>query len=103
VYSYRFASKVVTDFEEKYARVVLFVGEKLQMLPEEFRNYLVNQFQHNNRRWNVTREALKLIDKHDQYEMLGKLTPSEFVQYVTCVKSLAVDWLLDHESLDKHS
>ena len=101
VYSYRYAVLVVDRFIDSYSRVINFVAKKLWMDPKELRDMLVNQFMHKNARWNVTRDMFKKIDRQDLYDELSVYDKETFVKYLTCVKSLSEDWLIDHEKLRK--
>jgi hypothetical protein len=100
-YPYLYAESVVDSFIDSWGRVTIFVAKKSGMTPSAFRNLLVKTFMYRNGRWNVTRDLLKYIDRHNLYNEMAFYDRSDFQKYLTCVKSLVEDDLIDSEKLQK--
>lgn len=98
-YPYHYSEQVIAEFENKYARVMLFISKKLGFTPKYFRLMLINAFMNHNGHWNVVRETLKYVDRHDLYGLIATMTKEEAVKYLTSVRTIVEDWLIDDEKL----
>jgi len=101
VYSRDYAEKIIQQFIDSYARVLIFVAKKLRIDPKTFRDILINAFIYRNASWNCLRDALKYIDKHDLYKELSSYHGEVFKNYLTDVKYIVTDTLIDEKKLDK--
>lgn len=98
-YSFSYSESVVDSFLDHYARAANFICSKLRINPLVFRIRLIKLFMDNQPRWRVTRDALKIIEREDLYCDMRQLTREECLVYLTSIKTLAEDWLIDHEKL----
>jgi hypothetical protein len=94
-YSYGYSAKIIEEFVEKYARATIFVARKLGFTPREFKHSLIVLFQFRNGKWNSVRDTLKYIDKHRLYGEIQGYEYTIFLKYLTSVRSLVEDILLE--------
>lgn len=100
-YPYDFAESVISDFENKYARVMVFLARKLGLSPKEFRFRLIKCFMYNNRKWNVLREVMKNIHDQNIYDDLDTYSGKALVKYIQALRTFAEDRLIDKGLLNK--
>lgn len=98
-YPYLYSEGVIDEFLKNYSRVVLFVSKKCHMSAKEFRFNMIKCFMYRNSRWNVLRETLKYIEKHQLYSDMAFYHGPDFEKYLTAVRSLVEDSLIDNEKL----
>ena len=99
VYSWEYSREVVDQFLKDYARVTIHVGKLLGLSPTEMRESLVKAFRYHNTRWKVLRETLKYIDKEGLPTILSRLGREDRLVYLTAVRSLVEDDMIDGEKL----
>lgn len=99
VYSYRSADHAVRDFMIKRARVILFICKTTSIDVKSFRISSIKLFMYRNRSWNVFREVIKRLDTAEEMDYFVHLEWADRPKYLTFVKHMAEDWLIDHEKL----
>lgn len=102
-YPFLYSVRIVEDFIIKYSRATCFIAKKLDMDPRDLKLELTKLFMYKNRCWNVWRETIKYIDIHNMYGYLQVYDRSNFIKYLTCIRSLETDFLIDSEKLNKFS
>lgn len=98
-YPREYSASVVDKFLDNYARVHIFVARMIGKDPKEFREALIRAFMYRNARWNVTRDVLKYVHNQDLYAVLKALSLPDRTIYLTAVKTLCEDFLIDSEKL----
>ena len=100
-YPYLFAESVVDNFLDKYSRVVIFVARKLEMPPKHLRYLLIKTFMLHPAKWNAVRDTLKTVEQQQLYGVLCTLDAENVANYLTCVKTMCEDSLIDEKKLNK--
>ena len=100
-YPYFYSESVVNKFIDKHSRVTVFIAKKLHKDPRDFRYTLIKLFMDRNGAWNSTRDTIKYIEKHDLYAMIDSLSYENVKKYLTGVKYLVQDSLIDSGNMLK--
>lgn len=98
-YPYDYSYRVVQAFLDSYGRAAIFIGKKLGMSPAEMRDSLVICFAHRPARWNALRDTIKVVEKQDLYAAMRRMTKAECIDYLTAVRSLVDDDMLDRAEM----
>lgn len=101
VYSLEYAHEVIDQFVDKLGRATAFFANKLGYDAIDFRRLLVNLFRYRNARWNVVRDCIKYFDKYDLYDDVRQYDAENFRIWLTSVKTLVEDDLIDRKKLGK--
>lgn len=100
-YPYFYAESVVYKFIDKYSRVVHFIAKKIGMEPSEFTMLMIKLFMYQNGAWNSIRDTLKYVDKHRLIDEIAHYSRIDTLNYLTKIKYIVQDSLIDKELLLK--
>jgi len=98
-YSFDFSADVVDNFICKYWRATATVGTSLGLSTSDMRRSLINAFMRNQPRWKCLRDTIKRCTEPEQLALLRCLSKTEAIKYLTSVRSIAEDYLIDHGEL----
>lgn len=94
-YPFHYSARIVEKFVEKYARATIFCAKKLGISPREFKWSLIVLFAKSNNRWNSVRDAIKYVEKNNMYNYLSKYDADMLAKYLTFVRYICEDSLLE--------
>lgn len=95
-YPLEYSRDIVESFVQKYARATIYIAKRCGMSPRDFKWSLIKLFRFNNGRWNSVRDTVKYVQRWQLWEEAGRYDFTAFQKYLTCVKTLAEDNLMDN-------
>lgn len=100
-YPYFYSASIVDSFIDSYSRATYFLAKKLGYDPKDFRMTLIKLFMSGSPRWNITREVIKKVENWNMYNELMTYDRSGVLKYLTSVRTMVEDELIDKEILHK--